>query len=309
MIIEQTLNSELAGYYKIEAKDPETGEVRLLADWFPNLITNYGMDLLGGTSAILPACQVGSGAAPPANTDTGLVSRIAGTTTAATTTGGATSVAPFYAWVRRVFEFAAGSAAGNLAEVGVGPSATTSTLFSRALILDGGGNPTTITVLPTEILQVTYEVRCYLPTNDVQGSTAIGGVTYYTLLRKALAGNPSLTTFPQYGFNYNGYSTYNKSLSDTGLGLATAGIQTTEGSIGTHAGVAYVNGNYYKEVDWLIPIGNGNYTNGIRAIGFGGDTLWQLGFFESDYTTYKGIPKTSSQTLTLRLRQTWARRP
>ena len=52
----------------------------------------------------------------------------------------------------------------------------------RALILDGGGSPTTLTILSDETLDVTYTIRVYPPTTDVTGSITLDGVSYgYTI--------------------------------------------------------------------------------------------------------------------------------
>ena len=73
----------VAGRFKIEAnKLGENGEVvstRIAADWFSNLITNQGLDLMGTGSIdqIVDRCRVGSGSTPPAVTDTALVAQVA----------------------------------------------------------------------------------------------------------------------------------------------------------------------------------------------------------------------------------------
>ena len=151
--------TQCAGWFKIEATRPD-GTRRVLADWFPNLILNGGLDRMGANPDYLSWCQVGSGSTAPVAAQTALVNRIAGTSTQQNNVSGAQASAPYYGWYRRTYRFAQGVAAGNLSEVGVG-WATSGSLFSRALILDGGGSPTTITVLSDEVLDVTYELRRY----------------------------------------------------------------------------------------------------------------------------------------------------
>src|SRR5690606_31940294 len=50
----------LCGRFKLEAERPD-GQRRLLADWFPNLITNAGLNRIGTSSGWLTACAVGTG--------------------------------------------------------------------------------------------------------------------------------------------------------------------------------------------------------------------------------------------------------
>lgn len=165
------LKTKVAGYYKLQVIRPD-GTVRQSAE-FPNLITNAGLDRMA-TSTYLTVCQVGSGSAAPTFADTALAARIAGTQTVQSTDVGTTSSSPYYAWATRQFRFAAGVATGNIAEVGVGWG-TTGSLFSRALVLDSGGSPTTITVLADEILDVTYQLRYYAPETDDTGDVTFTG--------------------------------------------------------------------------------------------------------------------------------------
>lgn len=136
------LHTEVEGWFKFEAIS-EDGTRRVLADWFPNLITDQGLNQMGTLATWLNACQVGSGSTVPAVSDTQLVTRVAGTTTIQSTVQGIQSTPPYYASRTRTYRFAAGVATGTLSEVGVGTTATVGNLYSRALILDGAGNPTT----------------------------------------------------------------------------------------------------------------------------------------------------------------------
>lgn len=184
----------VAGFFKIEAhQQDEEGNVipeskRLLADWFPNLITNAGLDMLAsstnpsGMPGFASGCQVGSGSATPTVGDTALQARIAGTTRSQQPNNGggpSSSSAPYFDSAIFTFSFGAGAAAGNLSEIGIGPDAT-GNLFSRSLIKDASGKPTTITVLPTELLTVTYQLRLYIDPTPVAGSFVLNSKKYTT---------------------------------------------------------------------------------------------------------------------------------
>ena len=83
-------------------------------------------------------------------------------------TYGSTTSSPYYGYKIFTFRFNQGIAAGNISEIGVGWSGTTPLqLFSRTLIKDINGDPTTITVLADETLDVIYELRLYAPETDL----------------------------------------------------------------------------------------------------------------------------------------------
>lgn len=63
-------------------------------------------------------------------------------------------------------QFGQGQAAGNLSEIGIQSGSASGPLWSRALILDGQGDPTTITVLPDDFLTCYYTLRIMIPKED-----------------------------------------------------------------------------------------------------------------------------------------------
>ncbi len=195
------LEQKVCGFYKLEAvKKSKSGKEtkRLLADWFPNLITTAGLNYMGTNRSYafntstrggwLTYCIVGSGNTTPAFTDSVLANKLAATSSMTAMTLTVESTSPYYRKMVLKYRFAEGVAAGNLAEVGIGWSSTA--CFSRALILDGGGNPTTITILSDEYLDVTYEYRIYPKETDDTGTvifTGNLGGTYDWIARLARA--------------------------------------------------------------------------------------------------------------------------
>ncbi|HIQ53190.1 MAG TPA: hypothetical protein EYH51_08015, partial [Pseudomonas pachastrellae] len=180
------IHEDAEGWYKFEAVRPD-GTKRVLADWFPNLITDAGLERMASNSDWLGYCQVGSGNNPPNVLDTALANRVGSSNTAQASASGAQAEEPYFCWQRRTVRFAEGVAAGNLSEVGMGWTSS-GNLFSRALILDSEGNPTTITVAADEILDVTYEFRFYPRLTDVTGSVTLTGNiagTYDYVMRAA----------------------------------------------------------------------------------------------------------------------------
>ena len=290
--------TQCAGWFKIEAIRPD-GARRVLADWFPNLILNGGRNRMGANSDYLYWCQVGSGSTAPVAAQTALVNRIAGTNTHRNEANGAQASAPYYGWYRRTYRFAQGVAAGNLSEVGVG-WATSGSLFSRALILDGGGSPTTITVLSDEVLDVTYELRRYPGTVDLTGTVVLDGVTHNWVSRAAAVTD-------QYSWAAAGAMALDQAAAYNGnIGAVTAlNPSGTSGSLSVTP-LAYSSGSYTRAATVSAGLNQSNLSGGIRSIlirsaatGIGG---YQIQFDPA-------IPKDDTKVLTLTIRHTWARRP
>ncbi len=170
---EININIGVKGRYRIFKK--RDGHITHDTGWFDNLITNQGMDYLTTGVLYLNACQVGTSSTAPQFTDVALGSRIAGITgfTLETTIDSTNR----YAIHKKTYTFFAGTATGNISEVGVGTAGTGNVLFSRALILDSFGVPTTITVLADEDLVVIYELYIKQPTGDFTATVSSKSVT------------------------------------------------------------------------------------------------------------------------------------
>lgn len=277
------VNLGLAGFFQIEkCKVDSTGNpiesTRVIAaPWQKNLILNQGLNLFFGTSVTFTQyCRVGSGSATPANTDTALQSQIASSSTIqASVTGTQNSTSPYYGWLRKTYRFVAGIATGNISEVGIG-GGTTTNLFSRALILDGLGAPTTITILSDEVLDVIYEVRSYVPVSDVTGTLTLGveGGSYDYSIRGVNADTSGATPWNQNdGSNWSSMAlpsaNYYTALSNTQI------AQTAEWSSGgtsresmNVAGTwsTYTAGNFYRDLSFLVDLNYGNHSGGFGSL-------------------------------------------
>lgn len=138
------------------------------SEWFDNLVLNTGLDRMS-VGTWINRCCVGTGNSTPTPTQTKLDSFVAATTTVQVDnidTSNISSTPPYFA-AKRTWRFGAGIAAGNISEIGMGWTDTD--LWNRALIQDTGGNPTTITVLSDEYLDVVSEIRVY-PNETINGS-------------------------------------------------------------------------------------------------------------------------------------------
>jgi hypothetical protein len=255
---------------------------------------------MGTNSDYLNNCQVGSGSNAPAFTNTGLQTFIASTANATSTINSTLSISPYYAERATVFRFAEGVAAGNLAEVGVGWSASNGFLFSRALILDGMGAPTTITILSDETLDVSYSFRFYPKLIDDIGTTIftgnIGG-SYDWIFRAAQVGTVNWVT----------------AAARLNMGIVTSALLKT-GDIGTitnepggivatptTAALSYVNDSFERGFTISAGLTVANLVGGIRSF----VATFGIGKFQLQFDP--AIPKTSSDLLSFVIKHSWGR--
>jgi hypothetical protein len=300
------INLGIAGRYRLRkfVGDACTGDT----GWFDNLILNNGLDQIANVTGgsfgfpyLFTVAFVGTGTTPPADTDSQLESYLAsssGNEQGTTSFVEAAGAVPAYWRGIRILTFGTGVAAGTISEVGVGKSSTN--LFSRALIVDSNGNPTTITVLSNETLQVTYEYRSYLDKTDHLTTADIGGVTYNVTYRLADIDNP-----PQI-------------LKGLGLGGdASNNLQMWSGSMGTVYNVPtgsstaanyYVNRQPYNVGDYFATF---VFTFGLSTGNFGGGGVLSMLFngnqyrFQMQFTPR--IPKDATNILTMNMQVSWGR--
>src|SRR5690606_33479952 len=159
---------KLGGRFRlVTSKDAECKQVVEDTGFFDNLITNTGMNRVGtvttnSTSSLTSFTNlcgrfvVGSGSAVPQFTDTALQNPVAFATGNPVLDNESSSYDRGWFEMTVRHQFGQGEAAGNLSEIGIQHTSASGPLWSRALILDGQGNPTTITVLPDDFLTCYY---------------------------------------------------------------------------------------------------------------------------------------------------------
>ena len=307
--------TEVAGFFKIESYkvDATGGEVpgsrKLKADWFRNLILDQGFNLLAVSEQFMNACQVGSGSTSPAPGDSALAARVAGTSTIAGSSVARGSTAPYYVALTRTYRFATGVATGNLSEVGVGETIN-SGLFSRSLIKDPMGAPTTITVLSDESLDVTYEFRYYAPGSDVTGSIvatgSIGGTYDYTMRAANVTLNANSDIFGwslPVGQNAPVFNSSSFRAYSGAIGPVTGSPSGTEVALSGVSPRSYANGSFVLDWDVNALAPNANIAGGIKSM----MVKLGIGTYQIEFTP--AIPKTATDVVQLTLRLSWARRP
>lgn len=294
----------IRGFFRLRATKLD-GTVRELTGWFPNLITDAGLNRIG-TGPVGTCCQVGTGTAAPAVSDTSLDAYLAGTNAITSSVDSSPSVEPYYGSSVRTYRFNVGVAAGNLAEVAIGWTTTTGNIFSRARILDIAEAPTVITVLSDEVLDVDYELRLYPPLVDVEQTIVSDAVSYDLVTRAASVTNwgwyagslltngicwtgPGGTTFVVYG-------------GPIGTIVQNPSGTAAFGSSAQCTLAAYVNNSLTRRFILTLPIIYGNVAGGMGALWVG----TSMGGYQIGSTPK--IPKDATKTLAFNFDVSWDRR-
>lgn len=303
MNIEVPMESQVCGFYKLVKRKASTMEVVESLE-FPNLITNVGLDMIGNMISS-DTCYVGTGNAPPQPTDVRLQSVRAWTQA---TVAGSKTLDPtnttYWAQHTITWRFPSGSASGNISEVAIGDGLHVNFLaFSRALVLDPAGNPTSITILADEILDVTYSYRAYPPLTDTTFTVEISGVTHTCVCRAAGVTGDEWRAISILNTDVN--YMYSTAYSVGALGPIT-GWPTGAGSTESRGGSPnYVNGTFYRYYDNTFGLGMANIPGGIGAFATRMEYSQnrQPGAFQLSIDP--PIQKTSDKVLTLRFKRSW----
>lgn len=305
----------LSGSYELTIRNQAGETTKHLA--FENLILNQGLDSIGTEQYPFPSngvkCKLGTGSAVPAVTDTalsGTASGFSGDSTSPNVIGNITTP-PYWSECSFAMTFPIGALSGNYTEIGLYSLYGGDPLVSRALIKDSGGNPTTLTILATEELHVTYKLRLYPPMTDVTGTF---DMTYN--------GTPTTYNYTIRYANFNITNTYPftvfsdlKAAVMEGAALSTDitgdmtyntyQIQTSDTSVAS----TYMAGTYYRDITYGFNTSTANFTTGITGIRFNSSVFSSGydGWSHSQCLISPPIMKTATDTLSLTFRISWGR--
>lgn len=304
------LTSGVKGFIRMEVIKPGIG-TRVDTGWFPNMILDSGLDNFGTQTLTGSVTQVGVGAgvSSPSPEQSSLESPIAWTTTTGpgggSGSGGSWDEGNYYRYFRVGRQFQEGAAAGILGEIGFcrGGTSERNNLTVRARITDGSGNPTTITVLEDEILQVVYEIRHYFNPTFLQGSMELSGIPYsYTLgAREQGSGDRGIYT---YGDNYrlialNNVSNFG-SVGENLTGGSSVGVATSSPTLSP-----YSEGSHYRDSSTNFSLTQGNAVGGIEYMR--ADPSTSSTPFLLKMRINPPIPKDNTKLMTLNMRYSWGR--
>lgn len=290
----------LSGQYRcVVSTDSEGNNVTKDTGWFDNLITDTGLDAIGLSDGddsgsfsgnILDFFRVGSGSTPPQPTDTSLVTEVAAVEVDTSERDEVADYPAGYNSLVNTSQFAEGVAAGNLSEIGMGGA---SSLFSRALIVDGAGNPTTITVLANEFLTVFYTLRVNIPKGDVVTTLDVdidGTLTSHTITMRPMDAN-------DWKFSAAFHTGIRMKAMSATLGAETS--SPAGGGFSTSISIpSYSPGTYIKSASYTWGLTEANYASGINV--FSGWTPLSKWQFSIDPALNKDNTKSLEVTVSLR---------
>lgn len=304
-------NMGMAGEFRCVVKRAD-GSTKIDTGYQKNLILNQGLDFFGGGKGtdMMAYCVIGSGNSQPIYTQNKLDTAITGVV------GSVASYKYDYDAARdgnlykanKVCKYSfTGLNNVNISEVGLASNysnTTTYYLCTRALIKDSQGNPTTITVLSGEILEVYYKLWAIYDTTDKTGQINVldgagNQVPYNYKARLMKVGDTA----------YSGYVNslsrdWKKQYLYSGDLVAITGTPSGElYSSGDLQVSPYVLGSYKSVYSFEVATSAGNgkiRTYALEVLGY-----WQIRF--GSVADDSPITKTSTQSLTIPVEVSWGR--
>lgn len=269
---------------------------------FKNLIVDQGLNNAASTTInnLVIRCKVGSSYDIPTTSDTTLGQQVGSYTPVVTSTYNHSSGNPvWYTYGRYTYTFPVGTVTGDLREIGFFDSSDN--MFSHALIKDGAGNPTTVTVLADEQLFVTYEVRKYPLATDQTGTfvLSINGIdTSFTYTARPALINTTTSSDYWHGSHRLGVDTNVVAYESQTLGTVT-GTPTGTAVAGSGTIDTYTAGSFKSTLNCVFDPSTANFTNGIGSV-------MLCNGFQVSFTP--AIPKNSDRRLVLPLSTLYSRK-
>ena len=292
-------NMGFKGFYKVLIHSGDENKPKRVVDWFPNLITNLGLNAHANQADVAQYIRLGSSSQTPAASDTGLINPFSAAITGVVDGIGNSTTIPYYSWLRKKYRFDPGQAVGNASEVSVSYSSSNTQAYSRALITEEG-SPITITILPEDYVTIYYELRLYADTEDHTGTVNINGNEHTYRIRPCNLGS--------WNFSYHSHMLtqhlYYCTVYTGSLGAVT---QLPSGNqagfhIASHSQfLPYVSDSFEHKFNFTIPIQNCNLVGGIRSMVISN----YMHAFQVEFDP--PIPKTDQNTLTMSFKYKWGR--
>jgi hypothetical protein len=278
--------------------------------WFKNLIVNSGLDRLAVASpSLFQWGSVGTGNATPTNSDTSLQAYVASTSNVTLDSQNNGGPSGYVAQCQFHHVYAQGAVVGNMAEIGIGWASGGGSLWSRALILDGGGSPTTLTVTSIDQLTVYYELTCTPILTDLTGTVSISGTSYnYTgrISNCASFANGLYSTLQLNGSRF-GLGTNASTYATQTLGAITSTPAGTPASGGSSVAASYTSGNKYLDTTYTWLPADGNASGGVGAFSLNFSTNMQYQYVLAATSGGAVVPKDNTKTMTMVIRFSWDR--
>ena len=306
-------NMGMAGEFRVVVKRAD-GSTKIDTGYQKNLILNQGLDFFGGNngSDMMAYCVIGSGNSQPSYTQNKLdasIRGVGGSQAGSKYDYDATRDGALYK-TNKVKKYSFTDLNNvNVSELGLASTysnATTYFLCTRALIKDSQGNPTTITVLSGEILDIYYKLWAVYDTTDKTGTLNLldgvgGSIAYNWTVRLAKVTDAlSYESLLGYALGYvsNRFTTFN-------TGDLTA-ITTSPSGSGSNFYAnkfkPYVANSYKRVIEFPLTVSEEN--KAIRSYTLSttmGTYQIRFGSVAND----SPINKTNTQTLYIPVEVSW----
>lgn len=319
------MNIGFAGEFKCVVKD-KNGNIKQVLDWQKNLVLNNLLDFFGTESYdnAMAYCVIGSGNSTPIPTQTqldGIITKNTSVTEISRTSDyNPERDGNFYKCsVTKKFTFES-IGAFNISELGLCRDYTSPSnykLATRALIKNIAGEPTTISLLADETLEVFYRLYQVWDIRDVSGvveqTDGDGVITRYNYIsRLAMAGISH--TYNSAYFLGNTFSIAKSPYTVLSPRISSNDIGTIVSSPSSYIHQAsnnwspiydnYITGSYKRSVKWELGLSEAN--DSIRSVTLGGSMgMWQFRY--GKVSDDSPIVKNNTQKLTLVFEFSWGR--
>lgn len=313
-------NMGMAGEFRCVVKRAD-GSTKIDTGYQENLILNQGLDFFGGGKGtdMMSYCVIGSGNSQPVYTQNKLDTAITGVSGATFSTKydyDASRDGNLYK-TNKVCKYSfTGLNNVNISELGLASvynSISNYFLCTRALIKDSQGNPTTITVLSGEILDIYYKLWAVYDITDKTGQMSVldgvgGSVTYNYKTRLANVGLTDAFA-KNIGFAMETRLMYWELRTSEPVAITSAPY-TSDYPNSAYPPVAssYTNSSYKRTYTYTAPVSLHNQGNRTLFLTSGLTyyyILWQIRF--GSVANDSPITKTNTQTLSLPIEFSWGR--
>ena len=305
-------NMGMSGEFRCVVKRAD-GSTKIDTGYQKNLILNQGLDFFGGSngSDMMAYCIIGRGNSQPSYTQNKLDTAVLGVSGSDYSTKSdynASTDGNLYK-TNRVCKYSfTGLKNINISEVGLA-SAYYSTsdyyLCTRALIKDSNGNPTTITVLSGETLQIYYKLWAVYDTTDKTGQINLldgvgGSVAYNWKLRPANVANAGWYT----GYWVDKHGGHSLTFNTGDLSTIDSYPSSDGSNYNFNSLDSYISGSYKRVARVALAVDQENKS--IRTITVPSTMgFWQIRF--GSVANDSPITKTKTQTLSIAIEFSWGR--
>lgn len=297
------IKNKLSGEYRVNVVRSD-GSVEDTG-WMKNLVLDAGLDYIGTGSSWLAYCKVGTGSTTPAVGQTSLAVFLASNSSSSTNVYniGASTYAGRY---DVTYTFNLGAVVGNITELGAGwNSASSGGLFSRALIVDGAGVPTSLSVTSADQLIVFYRLTCTPELTDATYNVTISGVVYSVTARASGVGGFLNHVSDWVSAFWGTISGDVSSFATQTLGAVTSvPAGTNYSGTASVSYASYTNGNFYRDATITLAPAICNPPGGIGSLVI---SWGSYNYNEYQYSFTPVIPKDNTKQLVLTVRYIWGR--